>query len=157
MNIGIIIYSHTGNTLSVAQKLKEKLEGAGNSVELEQVTSFDKNPTVAKKVELIKLERVPNTSKYDVLFFGAPVWAFSLSTVMKAYLSKIPSLQGKRVGLFVTQSFPYPWMGGNRAIRQMKEVCLSKGADVFETGVVNWSTKKRGVIISGVLERLSRL
>jgi len=38
MNIGIIVYSQTGNTLSVAKKLEERLSAAGHSVNLEQVT-----------------------------------------------------------------------------------------------------------------------
>jgi len=37
MKIGIIVYSQTGNTLSVAEKLKEKLAVAGHSAEIEQV------------------------------------------------------------------------------------------------------------------------
>lgn len=37
MKVGIVVYSQTGNTLSVATKLKEKLAAAGHSVALEQV------------------------------------------------------------------------------------------------------------------------
>ncbi len=31
MKIGIIVHSHTGNTLSVAQKIKERLVSGGHS------------------------------------------------------------------------------------------------------------------------------
>ena len=37
MNIGIIINSHSGNTNSVAQRLKEKLSAAGHNVEIEEI------------------------------------------------------------------------------------------------------------------------
>jgi len=37
MNIGIIVYSQTGNTLSIAKKLEEKLSAAGHSATLEEV------------------------------------------------------------------------------------------------------------------------
>lgn len=37
MKIGIILHSQTGNTLSVANKLKEKLISLGHTVNLEQV------------------------------------------------------------------------------------------------------------------------
>ena len=40
MNIGIIVYSQTGNTLSVAKKLEEKLSLAGHSATLEQVKAI---------------------------------------------------------------------------------------------------------------------
>ncbi|MDF2592532.1 MAG: hypothetical protein K0S75_1998, partial [Clostridia bacterium] len=38
MKIGIIVYSHTGNTFSVAQRLEEKLTAEGHSVKIEKVT-----------------------------------------------------------------------------------------------------------------------
>ena len=37
MNIGMIIHSQTGNTHSVAMKLKEKLSAAGHAVDLERL------------------------------------------------------------------------------------------------------------------------
>ena len=37
MNIGLIVYSLSGNTLSVAMKLTEKLSAAGHAVTLERV------------------------------------------------------------------------------------------------------------------------
>ena len=37
MNIGIILYSQTGNTYSVSLKLKEKLITAGHSVNIKQL------------------------------------------------------------------------------------------------------------------------
>ena len=45
MNIGIILYSETGNTYSVSQKLKEKLIKAGHSVNIERLKVIGKvNP-----------------------------------------------------------------------------------------------------------------
>lgn len=151
MKVGIIIHSHTGNTLSVAQKLRDSLLTAGHSVNLERVTVVNENPSAAGNVQL---QSIPDTRDYDVLIFGAPVRAFSLSPVMKAYLSQLPSLQGKKAGVFVTQFFPSPWMGGSRAINQMKKACESKGINVSETGIVNWSNKQREKMISDVLVKL---
>jgi flavodoxin len=37
MKIGIIVYSNTGHTLSVARQLEQALSAAGHKVELEQV------------------------------------------------------------------------------------------------------------------------
>ena len=42
MNIGIILYSETGNTYSVSQKLKEKLVKAGHSVNMERLKVIGK-------------------------------------------------------------------------------------------------------------------
>ena len=40
---------------------------------------------------------------------------------MKAYLTQLPSLKGKKVGCFVTHMFPFAWMGGNSAMKQFKD------------------------------------
>jgi len=153
MKIGIISHSHTGNTLSVAQKLKETLEENGNLVNLEQVAAVNQD-TSAKNIQL---KSAPDTEGYDALIFGAPVWAFSLSPVMKVYLSQLTSLKGKKVSCFVTQQFPYAWMGGNRAISEFKKACELKGAVVSETGIVNWSNKQREKKTNEVIEKLSKL
>ena len=89
--------------------------------------------------------------------FGSPVQAFSLCQAMVDYLKQVASLQGKQVALLVTEAFPYPWLGGNRAIRQMKRLCESKGTTVCGSGIVNWMKKRREQQIVEVVDRLSRL
>lgn len=154
MNIGIIVLSNTGNTLSVAQKLKDTLAAMGHTAILERVTAISEDPsTQAGK----QLKDAPDPTAYDALIFGAPVWAFSLSSVMNDYLSQLPSLQGKKTGCFVTQQLPYVWLGGNHAIRQMKTACETKGAAVFETGIVNWSNKNREKQITDLIEKLAKI
>lgn len=154
MKVGIIVYSKTGNTLSVAQELQEKLLADGHSVKLEQIIAADDQQMDKAKVQF---SGKPDLATYDVLLFGAPVWGFSLSAIMEAYLMQAEALQGKKVGCFVTQQFPYPWLGGNRSIKQMKKLCESKGAKVGATGVVNWSSKQRKEKISDTVEKLSAL
>ena len=140
MKIGIIVHSHTGNTLSVANKLKDELIKKKYDVNVEQVIAVNEEPSAVTNIEL---KNIPEINTYDMLIFAAPVRGLSLSPVMKAYLLQIPSLQGKKVKCFVTQFFPFEWMGGKQSINQMKNLCKSKGVDVFETGIVNWSSKKR--------------
>jgi len=154
MNIGIILYSQTGNTYSVSQKLKEKLVKAGHSVNIERLKVIGKvNP--GKKD--IQFESLPDIEPYDALVFGSPVQAFSLSSTMTAYLSQIKSLQDKKVAFLVTQFFPFPWLGGNRAIGQMKKICESKAAAVCGAEIVNWSNPSREKRITEVVEKLSKL
>ena len=57
----------------------------------------------------------------------------------------------------VTQAFPYPWMGGNRAIRQMRKLCQSKGATICGSGVVNWVKFRRDKTTARAVDRLSGL
>ena len=39
VKVGIIIHSHTGNTLAVAEKLQERLMEAGHQAEIQRVTA----------------------------------------------------------------------------------------------------------------------
>lgn len=152
MKVGIIVHSHTGNTLFVAQKLTDRLRAAGHTVSLERVSAINENPSAAAKVQL---QSAPDITEYEAVIFGAPVRGFALSPVMKAYLSQLPVLGGKKAGGFVTQFFPYPWLGGNRAIEQMKGACQAKGFPLSTTGIVSWSSRRREMMISEVLRKLA--
>lgn len=153
MNIGIIIHSQTGNTLSVAEKLKKSLILKGHDVTLQQVTDKGESSHKSK----IQLQTIPTIEDYDCLFFGAPVWGYSLSPVMKLYLAQLLTLKDKRVGCFVTEFFPYSWMGGSRAVNQMIKLCSQKGAKASKIGVVNWSNRKRSNKTDSVIENAINL
>ena len=154
MNIGIILYSETGNTYSVSQKLKEKIVKAGHSVNIERLKVIGK---VHPSTKDVKFESLPDIEPYDALVFGSPVQAFSLSSAMTAYLSQIKSLLDKKVAFLVTQFFPFPWLWGNRTIGQMKKICESKGATICGAAVVNWSKPSREKQIAEMVEKLSKL
>jgi len=154
MSIGIVVYSWAGHTLSVAEKLQEGLVAGGHTVKLEQVTVVGGRKQGARE---FGLETLPDVAPYDAVVFGSAVEAFSLSPVLTAYLKQIGSLQGKKVACLVTQQFPYPWMGGNRAIRQMKKLLKAKGGTIAGSAVVNWAKSRRGKTTVAALERLSDL
>jgi flavodoxin len=154
MNIGIIVYSQSGNTLSVAKRLKEKLSAAGHSATLEEVKVVGGRESGDRS---FKLETLPDVDPYEALVFGSAVEGFSLSPVLTDYLKQIKSLQGKKVACLVTEFFPYPWMGGNRAVHQMRKLCESKGATVCGSGVVNWVSWRREKTTTDAVDRLSRM
>ncbi len=142
MNTGIIVFSHTGNTLLVARRLQERLSRNGHTVILEEITvqgGFDPE----KDFNSFTLDSVPDPSQYDAVVFGAPVMAFSLCPVMKRYLESVRTLSGLKVGLLVTQHLPFKWMGGSRAVGQMKKLSSVKGGMVKSAGIVNWSHRDR--------------
>jgi hypothetical protein len=154
MKIGIVVYSQTGNTLSVATKLKEKLAAAGHSVALEPVKLVGERKPGSREFQLGPL---PDVTPYDVLVFGAAVEAFSLSAVMTKCLGQIGSLEKKNVICLITQGFPFAWLGGNRAARQMRKLCEAKGAAVRGAAVVNWMGKGLDRRIANGVEKLSKL
>jgi flavodoxin len=154
MKLGIIVHSQTGHTLSVAQTLKEKLAAAGHSVNIEQITPVDAKQTDPKN---IRLEKLPDLSSYDALVLAAPVQAFSVSPVMKAYLPQLPSLNNKKVALFVTKGLPFVSTGGNQAISLMKSTSESKGGTVVGTAILNWPAPGREKRIADLVEQFSKL
>lgn len=154
MNVGLIVYSHSGNTLSVAQKLEAALKVAGHAANIERVEPADDDPHASVPV---KLQSAPDVRRYDAVVFASPVQAFSLAPAMKSYLSQISGLAGKRVYCFVTQQFPKPWLGGNHAVRQITAACKAKGADILSSGIVNWSSGRRDGQIDDIVRRLSAI
>ncbi len=157
MDIGMIVFSHTGNTHLVAQMLRQKLSAAGHNVSYErlQVVGGYDPARAGQRPEEIRFEALPDLGRHDRIIFGSPVQGFSLSPVMIKYLNEVPSLANKEVAFLVTEAFPYGWMGGNRAIRQMTTICESKGAAVRGSGLVNWMRRSRDRQIEEVTDRLS--
>lgn len=154
MKIGIIVYSHTGNTLSVAQKIEQALKSAGHTVSLEMVEPVNGDPNSSAQVEL---KSAPDINPYDTIIFASPVQAFTLSRVMKLYLSQLPSLTGKKVYCFVTQHLKKTWMGGNNAVKKISEACNSKGAKIELSGIINWSSKARDQQIDSLVSKLGSM
>lgn len=154
MNIGIIIYSQSGNTNDVAEQLKEGLAASDHSVKIERLKPVEQGK---KKSETVQLEVLPDPEQYDALVFGAPVQAFSLAPVMKNYLQQISSLEGKKVFCFVTKALAFNWTGGNRAVREMAKICQSKKAAVDGTGIVKWTASSREQDITALSTKIEGL
>lgn len=140
MKIGIIVHSQTGNTYSVGQKIEEKLVSKGHEVVLLRMKTLDQGKPGTKHVEL---DRMPKVDDYEGIVFGGWVEGFGLCSGMSVYLKQVPSLKDKKVACFMTQFFPFKWMGGNRGLSKMRKALEEKEADVLVSGIVNWSRKKR--------------
>lgn len=153
MNIGIVVYSRTGHTWSVAVKLKDRLCASGHAVALERLETVGPvslGPTGGE------LKTKPAIDAYEALVFGSPVQGGMLAPPMLSYLEQVASLEGKRVACLVTGFFPAGW-GRNQVLAQMKELCASKGATVCGSGSVGWFSLGRGRQISRVVNSLSAL
>jgi len=154
MNVGIIIFSRTGNTLFVAEKVRDACIAQGHTAVIERIHAENEDPNSRLSV---RLKSAPDPLRFDAVIFGAPVQGFSLSPIMKAYLAQLPQIKGKNVGCFVTQHFVKPWMGGNQAVKQIRTQCQSKGVDISKSGIVNWTSKLRGNQIAGVALKLGNI
>ncbi len=158
MYIGILVHSLTGHTLSVAQRMEKKLMEQGHTCRIERVSARDEEEISKGQVmQPIQLINPPDPLAYDALIFGAPVWGFSLSKIMDAYLDRLSRLSGKKVGCFITQSFAHPLFGGNRALRQLKGTCQQMGASLYASGIVNWSNSRREEQIENLVQSFSKI
>ena len=52
MKIGIIVHSHTGNTLSVAERIRSELVEKGYDVELKRVSAENEDPKAKGTLQL---------------------------------------------------------------------------------------------------------
>ena len=154
MNIGIIVHSQTGHTLLVGERLSEKLQSDGHEVTLMRMQNIGSSETPQNPKD-IKLDHIPETKGFDALIFGAWVQAFTLCPGFKIYLKQIPDFDTDNLSCFLTQQFPYKWMGGILALSQMKKLLTAKGATATESGVINWSNKKREKQIDDLVARFS--
>jgi flavodoxin len=149
MNIGLIVYSYTGNTLSVAERLKDRLAQSNHNLTLISIKAKDENPNQTK----IELTVIPDPANYDRIILASPVRGFQVSPIMKAYLQQWPILTDKPVGCFVTHAFPFPIMGGKTAIKMMTDLVQAKQAKVVVTGIVNGGKRESDIV--RLLDRLS--
>lgn len=150
MKIGIIVYSKTGNTLQVAERITTALTQKGDHVELQRFTAETESPQSNRPV---RLSALPDPNGYDALIIGAPVQAFSLDPAMTMYLKQIGALQNVPTLCFITQHFKKAWMGGNRAMKQLLEQLKEKGVSATATGVVNWTSEQREAQIDLIVKQ----
>lgn len=154
MKVGIIVYSQSGNTLGVAEKILLELRRRKVDAELEKIEVTD---TSKPRLNPFTISKRPDISKYDVVILGSLVEGFSVSPVMKEYLNGIDSFEEKDVYCFVTHFFPLPFLGGTSSIAQMKKEVICRSGSVVHTGIVNWKNKKREEEISNVVQNFCDL
>lgn len=144
MSAAIVYYSETGNTHSVVQMALKRLEARGVKPDVFRLKPLVKLNPGMKNAEF---ECLPDLSGYGSILFASPVQAFSLAPAMSIYLAKSGPLNDKRVCALLTQQFPFAWMGGRRALRQLEAIVSAKGALMGPSSIVNWSSKSRDMMI----------
>ncbi len=137
MKIGIVVYSATGNTLSVAERIKKALEAKGKKADLLRVTASGSSS------QTISLISTPDLTGYDQLIIGAPINGFMLCRAMQMYLKSQGNMQGRTINCFVTQQLKHSFLGGNQGIRLMCELCETNGGTIQNTAIVHWSSPRR--------------
>ena len=153
MDIGIIVYSHTGHTLSVSNKLQERLSSRGQKVTLERLVT---TLPLTMSAVTAELKTIPTIQPYDAVILGTPVRGGTPTPPMKAFLEQIASFEGKMVAFLVTGFFPAKW-GRNQTIAELEAICRSKNAVVCGSGSVGWFSLARKQQVKKAVDSLSVL
>ena len=153
MKIGIVVYSQTGNTLAVAEKLREKLNASGHQAAIERIT-LASDP---KDMRNIRFNALPDLAGYEAFVFAAPVQAFQLCAAMRAYLHKMPELKGGKAAVLVTKAWTSAWTGANGAMKAISSAIEAKGGKACGAGFVGWGSKQRDKDIGALTDKLAGL
>jgi len=140
MRIALVVHSKTGNSRSVADKVNVALSNLGHEVTIFSLSPL--NPDVSK-VSDVKLSSMPEVKGFDALILGAPVWGFTLSPVMQYYIANTVFPPSMAVYVFVTQYFPFAFLGGNNAIRGYEKLLSGKKQKVKKAYIIGWSNQKK--------------
>lgn len=104
----IMYFSLTGNTIPVAEKLRE-LTG-GDLYRIETAHSYPLERPARTEVPKQELESgvwpelknpLPDFTQYDLILLGGPVWWYTVSTPLRSVLQQA-DFAGKKVAPFVT-------------------------------------------------------
>lgn len=151
LDIGIIVYSQSGHTLSVATRLKERLSASGHNAVLERVETAGPESQDAAGVVL---KTSPDVSRYDAVVFGCPVRGGVPAPPMRGYLDRLSSLSGKKVACLVTGFFRAEW-GRNQTVETISEICEAKGATICGRASVGWFNPRRHSDIARAVDELA--
>lgn len=155
MKTAIIVHSLTGNTLSVAERLKDTLEKRGVNVYLEKVEPAGGENKNEMDTTKIAFRNRLDLTEFDNIVIAGPVRGFSMSPVLKAYFDQ-SSLKNRKVYMFVTHFFPFAFMGGTSAINQMKNFVEQRGGIVLDSSIIDWKNPSRERKIQSLLDQFSK-
>jgi len=122
----VVVYSRTGNTLSVAKRiageLQADLEVIEDKTDRKGILGFLRSgyEALRKKVPPIA-EPKHNLGDYDLVIIGTPIWAGRMSSPVRAYLLRFHGRFGQ-VAFFATSAGG----GHGKALAEMAEFTAAK-------------------------------
>ncbi len=108
----VVYYSLSGHTREIAEKIKA-LTG-GDIYEIKTAEEIKTTPwfyltlrrQIKEKNYPVLAGKLPDLSRYDIIFVGAPVWWYTMATPLSAFLEQV-DFQGRKVVPFSTQGSNY--------------------------------------------------
>jgi len=137
----VVVYSRTGNTLSVAKRIAGELEADLEAIEdktnRKGILGFLRSgyESLRKKIPPIA-EPKHNPDDYELFIIGTPIWAGRMSSPVRAYLMRFRG-QLRKVAFFATSA------GGDhgKALAEMVELAA---AEPLATVEITFGQIKKG-------------
>lgn len=153
MKIGIIVYSRSGHTELVADRISEILSDAGHDVEMKRLEPVEPVKVTARQAIL---KSIPEVKGYDILVIGSPVQGGAPATPVLEFLNRVPLMTEKRIVIFATHFFRREW-GAVQSLAILKDLCESKGGRILSLEDIRWFALDRNQEIDRLGERISGL
>lgn len=160
MKLLIVYYSYSGNTRKVAKALVETLKAKGQAEELELIAQDEAKSFLGQCSRAFKHQRARisevnfDLSKYDLVCFGTPVWAFGPAPALNTYLDKCSGVSGKDIILFSTYG---SGAGKERCLDYMQKILSDKGALGFKRFSIQQSkVDKKEFIINEIVNSIGK-
>lgn len=148
MRVGVLVYSETGHTASVIERIKNKM-AEHHEVMVWKLGSDPERKTVTG---------VPPTLKgFDHLIIAGPVQAFTPTIPLQMAIEQLHDFSGLQVDIVMTQYFRWAALGGNRSLRIIASMITARGGNVGYQALVHWSSRKREEQIIAAVEKIGTL
>jgi len=144
----VIVHSETGNTKLFADSIKNSIEKRNIECTLVQIKTDIPMRNYNPSKQSITITNMPEVEGFDYVLVGGPVMGFQANPVIMKCLREMKSLSGKKFIPFVTQHFPFKFMGGSNAISMMSKSAEKSGAVVLSGSVINisWHDYKKDIL-----------
>ena len=156
MHVGIFIHSQSGHSSDMGMAITRKLREKGHEVDILLMKPAGRVRPRKKHVEF--REDVPDMSPYDAVVFGGPIWGFTASPVVSAFIKEIPSLKGKKALCFSTSGAPTAISGAKGGMKKLNGLLEEIEATVIEGEAIFWglwcSKNKIETIAQRICEKL---
>ncbi len=137
----IACYTHTGKTLTVAEKLQEQI-----GADLTQIEPVKDRWLLIKAIHAYLEKKWPikqcttDISDYDCLIVCSPIWAGRTTPGVIKYLEELKNTSGKKFGIMVTMGGD----GNELATIQLRNGLEAKGMKFVAKLIIKGSAQKSG-------------
>jgi len=158
MKILVAYYSYSGITKEVIGIFKEVLEKRSELKiqrlkPKEEIASFFGQCMAARSKKRCEMEEVLfDTSSYDTIIIGSPVWAFAPAPAINTYLDKVTGLTNKKLIVLLTSG---SGIGVKKCFKYINNILSSKGvSNISEINIPNAKMEDKNFIISSLEKAL---